>query len=105
MSATVLDRYIYAIGGYDGRLRMRSTERYDSRANQWNQVASMLDRRSDAGASAMRGMRHYCTALMHQDNACLTHNFFFEKHQEICLCALAFEQQKQVFHCLSNGMR
>ena len=56
MSATVLNRYIYAIGGYDGRLRMRSTERYDSSINQWNQVASMQDRRSDAGASAMGGM-------------------------------------------------
>lgn len=55
MSAAVLDGYIYAIGGYDGRWRMRSTEKFDATRNQWTKVANMHHRRSDAGAAAMAG--------------------------------------------------
>ena len=53
----MLDGSIYAIGGYDGRWRMRSTERYDPEGNQWNKVSSLHNRRSDAGAAAMSGMQ------------------------------------------------
>lgn len=47
------DGKIYALGGYNGRTRMSSGERYDSNLNQWELIASMFRQRSDASAAVL----------------------------------------------------
>lgn len=47
------DGKIYAMGGYNGRMRMNSVERYDPDANQWELVTPMLRQRSDASAASL----------------------------------------------------
>lgn len=49
----LLDGKIYAMGGYNGRTRMSSVERYDPDSNQWELVAPMLRQRSDASAAVL----------------------------------------------------
>ncbi len=39
-----LGKYLYAIGGYDGR-PLDSCERYDPQSNKWTPIASMIHRR------------------------------------------------------------
>lgn len=55
ISVAVLDGFIYAIGGFDGHGRLKSTERYDPDTNQWTLTASMNERRSDASATSLQG--------------------------------------------------
>ena len=55
VAVTVLEELLYACGGYDGRTRMQSVERYDPETNQWSLMADMHCRRSDAGAEALNG--------------------------------------------------
>lgn len=47
------DGKIYAMGGYNGRIRMNSVERYDPDANQWELITPMLRQRSDASAASL----------------------------------------------------
>ena len=51
----IADGKIYALGGNNGVARMRSCERYDPVANQWELIAPMIKRRSDAGCAALNG--------------------------------------------------
>lgn len=53
MSVVVHDGAIYAMGGYNGRTRMNSAERYDPEKNQWELIAPMQKQRSDASAAAV----------------------------------------------------
>ena len=50
-----LDGYIYALGGFDGRNRLNSTERYDPSTNQWTLMEPMHVPRSDAHACVLNG--------------------------------------------------
>lgn len=45
---------IYALGGYNGRNRMSSVERYDPEKNQWELITPMLKQRSDASAATLQ---------------------------------------------------
>lgn len=53
VSVVALDGKIYAMGGYNGRMRMSSVERYDPDRNQWELIASMQQQRSDASAASL----------------------------------------------------
>lgn len=55
LSCFVADGFIYACGGYNGRTRMASGEKYDPSRNQWEVIASMLRPRSDASAASLKG--------------------------------------------------
>ncbi|CAD1478539.1 unnamed protein product, partial [Heterotrigona itama] len=44
---------IYALGGYNGRTRMSSGERYEPQKNQWEMIPPMHQQRSDASAAAL----------------------------------------------------
>jgi len=44
---------IYALGGYNGRTRMSSGERYEPQRNQWEMIPSMHRQRSDASAATL----------------------------------------------------
>ncbi len=77
VTAAVLDNHVYAIGGYDGRWRMRSTERYNPEFNQWTKLADMNNRRSDAGADSLAGrcillniIRPWSIELMTRQSVC-----------------------------------
>ncbi|XP_075556835.1 kelch-like protein diablo [Dermacentor variabilis] len=47
--------HIYAMGGFDGRARLKTVERYDVKKNRWSMVADMNEVRSDASAAAACG--------------------------------------------------
>ncbi|KAJ8867985.1 hypothetical protein PR048_031794 [Dryococelus australis] len=49
------DGLIYALGGYNGRMRMSSAERYHPQYNQWQVIPPMNKQRSDASAAALHG--------------------------------------------------
>lgn len=46
---------IYALGGYNGRTRMSSVERYHPDKNQWEMITPMNKQRSDASAASLGG--------------------------------------------------
>lgn len=56
MSAVEIGGTIYACGGYDGRQRHNSAEKYDQKRNQWTLVKPMYHQRSDAGATCLKGI-------------------------------------------------
>ncbi|KAF4099181.1 hypothetical protein G5714_019307 [Onychostoma macrolepis] len=60
VSVAVLDGFIYAMGGFDGRERLSSAERYDPSANQWTLTAPMHVQRSDASAVSLQGRVYIC---------------------------------------------
>lgn len=49
---------IYALGGYNGRTRMASVERYYPDRNQWEMTTPMNKQRSDASAASLGGKVH-----------------------------------------------
>lgn len=50
MSVVELNGFIYAMGGFNGEIRMSSVERYDPATNQWSLIESMNYVRSDGHA-------------------------------------------------------
>ncbi len=44
VSVASLGKYLYAIGGFDGRI-LDSCERYDPQSNKWTPIASMIHER------------------------------------------------------------
>lgn len=56
MSTAVLGDYVYALGGFSGRYRLNSAERYDPAKNQWSFIEPMILERSDAGATSVNGI-------------------------------------------------
>jgi len=60
VSAVEIAGTIYACGGYDGRQRHNSTERYDREKNQWTTVRPMFYQRSDAGSATVGGLLACC---------------------------------------------
>lgn len=51
------------MGGYNGRTRMSSVERYDPDSNQWELIASMLKQRSDASAAVLDNKVRICVYI------------------------------------------
>jgi len=49
VGVAVVNRLMYAVGGYDGSNRLRSMECYDPEADEWHFVAPMNTTRSGAG--------------------------------------------------------
>ena len=47
-SSCVLNGYIYAMGGMDGHTRLRAAERFSLKDRQWEILADMNEKRSDA---------------------------------------------------------
>ncbi len=55
VSVVTLNDEIYAIGGYDGTIRLSTAEKYNLKANQWTRIAQMHSQRSDASACCLDG--------------------------------------------------
>lgn len=48
--------YVYAVGGFNGSLRVRTVDCYDPMMDRWTSVNSMQDRRSTLGAAVLNGL-------------------------------------------------
>ena len=46
LGCAVVNRLMYAVGGYDGNIRLNQVECYNPEQNKWTFVASMKDSRS-----------------------------------------------------------
>lgn len=55
VAVAVLNRLLYAIGGFDGENRLRSTECYCPDSKKWSLVAPMNTPRSGAGSASLNG--------------------------------------------------
>lgn len=44
---------VYAVGGFNGSLRVRTVDVYDGVKDQWTSIASMQERRSTLGAAVL----------------------------------------------------
>jgi kelch-like protein 19 len=49
VGVAVINRFLFAVGGYDGVNRLASVERYHPEQNHWSAVAPMSIARSGAG--------------------------------------------------------
>ena len=49
----VLNGLVYAVGGFNGSLRVRTVDVYDPTRNMWSSVASMEARRSTLGVAVL----------------------------------------------------
>ena len=47
--------YLYAVGGHDGIVYLKTVERYDPVTNEWTFVASMGARRGGVGVATLGG--------------------------------------------------
>lgn len=47
---------MYAVGGFNGSLRVRTVDCYDPMMDRWTSVSSMQDRRSTLGAAVLSGL-------------------------------------------------
>lgn len=48
--------HVYAVGGFNGSLRVRTVDVYDGVKNQWTSIASMQERRSTLGAAVLNDL-------------------------------------------------
>lgn len=48
--------HVYAVGGFNGSLRVRTVDVYDSVKDQWTSIASMQERRSTLGAAVLNDL-------------------------------------------------
>nr|XP_046908347.1 kelch-like protein 18 [Dermatophagoides farinae] len=60
VGVAVMERKLYAIGGYNGFDRLNTVEVYDSKVKQWKRVKSMHYRRSAVGAAALSDELYVC---------------------------------------------
>ena len=52
----VLNGLVYAVGGFNGSLRVRSIDVYDPVSDTWNSCPSMEARRSTLGVAVLNGL-------------------------------------------------
>jgi kelch-like protein 2/3 len=53
---TVINGMVYAVGGFNGSLRVRTVDMYDPIRDVWSPMASMEARRSTLGAAVLNSM-------------------------------------------------
>ncbi|KGL79597.1 Kelch-like 18, partial [Tinamus guttatus] len=60
VGVAVLNGLLYAIGGYDGQLRLSTVEVYDPESDSWSHVESMNSKRSAMGTVVLDGQIYVC---------------------------------------------
>ncbi|XP_018016317.1 kelch-like protein 18 [Hyalella azteca] len=60
VGVVVMDKKLYAIGGYDGHDRLATVEVFDVRQKSWSKVAPMNCKRSAVGAAVLQGLLYVC---------------------------------------------
>lgn len=58
VGVAVINRLLYAVGGYDGNQRLKSVECYNPERDVWMFVADMQVARSGAGSEIMCYLKH-----------------------------------------------
>ena len=53
---SVMNGLVYAVGGFNGSLRVRTVDVYDPAKDQWSAIVSMEARRSTLGAAVLNGL-------------------------------------------------
>ena len=56
LGVAVIGGMVYAVGGFNGSLRVRTVDVYDPIKDVWSSVASMEARRSTLGAAILNGL-------------------------------------------------
>lgn len=56
LGVAVMSGLVYAVGGFNGSLRVRTVDVYDPIKDVWTSVASMEARRSTLGAAILNGL-------------------------------------------------
>lgn len=54
-SCLIVSGYLYAVGGHDGIIYLKTVERYNPVTNEWTFVASMGARRGGVGVATLGG--------------------------------------------------
>ncbi|NXA09765.1 KLH18 protein, partial [Sapayoa aenigma] len=60
VGVAVVNGLLYAIGGYDGQLRLSTVEVYNPEADSWSKVESMNSKRSAMGTVVLDGQIYVC---------------------------------------------
>jgi kelch-like protein 10 len=55
VSVATYNHYIFALGGFDGSVRLNTAEKLNIETNEWTRIAQMHTQRSDASASILDG--------------------------------------------------
>lgn len=77
---------VYAVGGFNGSLRVRTVDVYDGARDQWSAVPSMQERRSTLGAAVLGDLLYAVggfdgstgTARLHSSSS--SYFFLFSMH-------------------------
>jgi len=77
ISSCVLNGYIYAMGGMDGHTRLRAAERFSLKDRQWEILADMNEKRSDASCCSCDILsRIYCAGGFNGQECLFTAEFY-----------------------------
>uniref|UniRef100_A0A915Q811 BTB domain-containing protein n=1 Tax=Setaria digitata TaxID=48799 RepID=A0A915Q811_9BILA len=60
VGVAVMNRMLYAIGGFNGHDRLRTVEVFDPDQNKWSEVSSLINKRSALGAAAVNDRLYVC---------------------------------------------
>lgn len=56
IGVAVISGLVYAVGGFNGSLRVRTVDVYEPLKDSWSSIASMEARRSTLGAAVLNGL-------------------------------------------------
>lgn len=80
VGVTVVNRLLYAIGGFDGKNRLQSVERYNPDEDSWTYVAEMSTPRSGAGKYLSKSSLHSLDNLNLDPFILKWHSNLIKKH-------------------------
>ncbi|VDK73427.1 unnamed protein product [Onchocerca ochengi] len=60
IGVAVMNRMLYAIGGFNGHDRLRTVEVFDPDQNKWTEVSSLINKRSALGAAVVNDRLYVC---------------------------------------------
>ena len=101
----VINGLVYAVGGFNGSLRVRTVDIYDPIKNVWSAIASMEARRSTLGAAVLNGLIYAvggfdgssgsyvlqvpkaCVVLIVQENTCIWPSIIMQKEFQLPMLA------------------
>lgn len=64
VGVAVVNRLLYAIGGFDGENRLNSVECYHPENNEWTDMPTMKFPRSGAGVAVLNQVRKFLTNVL-----------------------------------------
>lgn len=103
MSVVALNGFIYAMGGFNGEIRLNTVERYDPTTNQWTLIESMNYVRSDAH-SCVLDSKIYIVGKAFMSEMVKKDIFTCDSMLKVdSLVNFAFRQQKCLIRTRING--